>query len=226
MLRSFTVIDPHLVNLIRENPRYTKMTPEEFPGKFVSGRMMVKEATYVVDIANGPLPLYEPQPVALKAISSKEVLPNKVAQVEASRLNVEEMALVIKRFKTALKGHKEYPNKNKSKGKRSCFKCGKSSHLLHNVPIMKITRDKKRKGRRKRRRTTERQRARLTSARSGTRTALHPTPMMRNLMRQPSISLPSFQTSITHASWLRRRRYVHEIPLSKLLLVMKNLTMM
>jgi hypothetical protein len=29
MLKSFTVIDPHLVNLIRENPRYTKMTPEE-----------------------------------------------------------------------------------------------------------------------------------------------------------------------------------------------------
>jgi hypothetical protein len=28
MLTSFTVIDPHLVNLIRENPRYTKMTPE------------------------------------------------------------------------------------------------------------------------------------------------------------------------------------------------------
>jgi hypothetical protein len=44
MLRSFTVIDPHLVNLIRENPRYTKMTPEEILGKFVSGRMMVKEA--------------------------------------------------------------------------------------------------------------------------------------------------------------------------------------
>jgi hypothetical protein len=44
MLRSFTVIDPHLVNLIRENPRYTKMTPEEILGKFVSRRMMVKEA--------------------------------------------------------------------------------------------------------------------------------------------------------------------------------------
>jgi hypothetical protein len=28
MLRSFTVLDPHLVNSIRENPRYTKMTPE------------------------------------------------------------------------------------------------------------------------------------------------------------------------------------------------------
>jgi hypothetical protein len=48
MLRSFTVIDPHLVNLIRENPRYTKMTPEEILRKFMSGRMMVKEARYVM----------------------------------------------------------------------------------------------------------------------------------------------------------------------------------
>ena len=37
MLRSFTVLDPHLVNSIRENPRYTKMTPEEILEKFVSG---------------------------------------------------------------------------------------------------------------------------------------------------------------------------------------------
>jgi hypothetical protein len=47
MLRSFTVIDPHLVNFIRENPRYTKMSPEEILGKIVSGCMMVKEARYV-----------------------------------------------------------------------------------------------------------------------------------------------------------------------------------
>jgi hypothetical protein len=56
MLRSFTVIDPHLVNLIRENPRYTKMTPEEILGKFVSGRMMVKEARYVDDALTAPCP--------------------------------------------------------------------------------------------------------------------------------------------------------------------------
>jgi hypothetical protein len=37
MLRSFTILDPHLVNSVRENPRYTKMTPEEILGKFVSG---------------------------------------------------------------------------------------------------------------------------------------------------------------------------------------------
>jgi hypothetical protein len=56
MLRSFTIIDPHLVNLICENPRYTKMSPEEILGKFVSEHMMVKEARYVNDIANRPLP--------------------------------------------------------------------------------------------------------------------------------------------------------------------------
>jgi hypothetical protein len=134
MLRSFTIIDPHLVNLIRENPRYTKMTPEKILGKFVSGRMMVKEARYVDDIANGLLPVYELQPVALKATSSKEALPNKVAQVEAAGLNEDEMALVIKRFKTTLKGRKEYPNKNKSKGKCSCFKCGKSGHFIAQCP--------------------------------------------------------------------------------------------
>jgi hypothetical protein len=130
MLRSFTVIDPHLVNLIRENPMYTKMTPEEILRKFVSRRMMVKEARYVDDIANEPLPIYESRLVALKATTSKEGLPNKVAQVEAAGLNEDEMALVIKRFKIALKGRKEYPNKNKSKGKHSCFKCGKSGHFI------------------------------------------------------------------------------------------------
>jgi hypothetical protein len=134
MLRSFTVINPHLVNLIRENPRYTKMTPEEILGKFVSGHMMVKEARYVDDALNGPMPIYEPQPVALKATSSKEALPSKVAQVEAAGLNESEMTLIIKRFKTALKGRKEYPNKNKTRGKHSCFKCGKIDHFIANCP--------------------------------------------------------------------------------------------
>jgi hypothetical protein len=134
MLRSFTVIDPHLVNFIRENPRYTKMTPEEILGKFVSGCMMVKEARYVDDALNGPLPIYEPQLVALKATSSREALPSKVAQVETARLNEDEMVLIIKRFKTTLKGRKEYLNKNKSRGKRSCFKYGKTGHFIAQCP--------------------------------------------------------------------------------------------
>jgi hypothetical protein len=59
VVRLILLLTPHLINLIRENPRYTKMTPEEILGKFVSGRMMVKEARYVDDTLNGPLPIYE-----------------------------------------------------------------------------------------------------------------------------------------------------------------------
>src|SRR6187455_1120340 len=132
MLRSFSVLDPHLVNNVRENPRYTKMTPEEILGKFVSGRMMIKEARYVDDALNGPI--NEPQPLALKATRGKGTLPSKVAQIEAAGLNDEEMALIIKRFKTTLKGRKGQPSKTKTKGKRSCFKCGKLGHFIANCP--------------------------------------------------------------------------------------------
>jgi vacuolar-type H+-ATPase subunit I/STV1 len=58
-----------------------------------------------------------------------------------------------------------------------------------------MTRDKKRKGRKRRKRTIERQWATLTSARSGTQTALHPTPTMRDLLLPPSTSPPSSPTS-------------------------------
>jgi hypothetical protein len=57
-----------------------------------------------------------------------------VAQVEAAGLNEDEMTLIIKRFKTALKGRKEHPNKSKAKGKHSCFKCGKTGHFIANCP--------------------------------------------------------------------------------------------
>jgi hypothetical protein len=57
-----------------------------------------------------------------------------VAQVEAAGLNEDEMALIIKRFKTALKGRREHHNKSKTKGKRSCFKCGKIGHFIANCP--------------------------------------------------------------------------------------------
>jgi hypothetical protein len=104
---------------------------------------MIKEARYVDDALNGPI--HEPQTVALKATRSREALPSKVAQVEAAGLNEEEMALIIKRFKTALKGRKEHPNKSKTKGKRSCFKCGKVGHFIANCPDNDSDQDQEKK---------------------------------------------------------------------------------
>jgi hypothetical protein len=63
---------------------------------------------------------------------SKEALSSKVTQVEVDDHNDEEMALVIKRFKTALKGCKDFSNKGKSRGKHTWFKCGKIGHFIEN----------------------------------------------------------------------------------------------
>jgi hypothetical protein len=54
--------------------------------------------------------------------------------VESAGLNEDEMVLIIKRFKTALKRRKEYPNKNNLRGKRSCLKCDKSGHFIAQCP--------------------------------------------------------------------------------------------
>jgi hypothetical protein len=200
MLRSFTVRDPHLVNNIRENPRYTKMTLEEILGKFASGRMMIKEARYVDDALNGPI--QEPQTIALKATRSKEALPSKVAQVEAVGLNDEEMALIIKRFKTALRGRKEHPNKMALSAHAS--NVVRLVILSLTVLIMIVTRNKGTRG--KRRKLTRRLRARHTLERSGTRIVRRPTPTMKDSPPPPSTSRPSSPTSITPASWQGKRR--------------------
>jgi hypothetical protein len=204
MLRSFTVLDPHLVNSIRENPRYIKMTPEEILGKFVSGRMMIKEARYVDEALNGPI--YEPQTVALKATSSRETLPSKVAQVEAAGLNEDEMALIIKRFKTALKGRKEHPNKSKTKEKRSCFKCGKIGHFIANCSNNDSDQEQGKSGKWEKKKTYKKAKGEATLERSGIRIAPRLTPTMKDSSPQPSTSRLSSPTSITHASWQRRRR--------------------
>jgi hypothetical protein len=154
MLRSFTVIDPHHVNLIRENPRYTKMTPEEILGKFVSGRIMVKEARYVDDALNGPLLVYEPQPVALKATSSKrryQVRWHKWRLLASTKMR---WRLSSSASRPHLKDARSTPTRTKLGESAPASNALRLVILLLNVPIMKMTRDKKDMRRRKRRRTT------------------------------------------------------------------------
>jgi hypothetical protein len=159
-------------------------------------------ARYVDDALNGPI--QEPQTIALKAMRSKEALPSKVAQVEAARLNDEEMTLIIKRFKTALRGRKEHPNKTKTKGKRSCSNVVRLVILSLTVPIMIVTRNKGTRG--KRRRLTRRLRARHTLERSGTQIVRRSTPTTKDSPPPPSTSRPSSPTNITPASWQGKGR--------------------
>jgi hypothetical protein len=226
MLRSFTVIDPHLVNLIRENPRYTKITPEEILGKFVSGRMMVMEVRYVDDALNGPLPVYEPQPVALKATSSREALPSKAAQVEAVGLNEDEMALIIKRFKTVLKGHKEYPNKNKTRGKRSCFKCGKTGHFIAQCPDNDNDQEQERHGKKEKKKNYRKAKGEAHLGKEWDSDCSSSDFDDEGLAASAFDKSSLFPTNAILALWLRKRRYAYEIPPSTLLLAMRNHLMM
>jgi hypothetical protein len=225
MSRSFTVIDPHLVNLIRENPMYTKMAAEEILGKFVSGRMMVKEARYVNDIANRHLPLYEPQPIALKATISTETLPNMMMQVEATGLNVEEMVLVIKRFKTALKGRKDYPNKNISRGKRSCFKCGKTGHFISQCPDNDNDQVQDTKGNKDKKKFYRNTKGEAHIGKEWDSDCSSSNSDDEGLAASAFDKSSLFSTSIKFASWQKRIRYVTAIPLSIPLLVMKIVMM-
>jgi hypothetical protein len=149
-------------------------------------------------------------------MANKEALSNKVSQIEAAGLNEDEMVLVIKCFKTALKGRKDYPNKNKSRGSVHASSVVSPVILLINVSIMKMTRTETRKERRKIS-SIEIRRVRCTSTRNGTQTALL---LTRDLLALPATSPPSSPMSITLASWQKRRRYAHMIPPSTLPLVM------
>jgi hypothetical protein len=115
------------------------------------------------------------------------------------------------------------------------IKQGESVHALNAVrlvtlfqidPIMIVTRDKKRAGRRRKIRTTGRQRERRTLERNETQTAPLPTLTTKDLLSQPSTNPHSSQTNAIHVLWPRRKRYVFGTHPSILHLVMKNPPMM
>ena len=89
------------------------------------------------------------------------------------------MTLIIKGFKTSLMGHKEYPNKNKSKGKRSYFKCGKSSHFIAQCPNNDNDHEKKGKKERKKNYREVKGEAHI-GKKNGTLTVFHLTPTMKD----------------------------------------------
>jgi hypothetical protein len=100
--------------------------------------------------------------------------------VEATELSEDEMALIIKCFKTALKGHKECPNKNKSKGKRSYFKYGKSGHFIAQCPDNDNDQAQEKKGKKERKKNYRTAKGEVHIGKNGTLTVLHPTSTMKD----------------------------------------------
>jgi hypothetical protein len=147
ILRSLVILNPTQVQLIRGDPRYKLMSPEEVIGKFVSFELMIKGSKKIIEQGASSTP--EMQPVAFKATEEKkEESTSSRLPIDASKLDNEEMALIIKSFRQILKQRrgKDY----KPRSKKVCYKCGKPSHFIAKCPLSSDSdRDNDKKGRRK-----------------------------------------------------------------------------
>jgi hypothetical protein len=134
ILRSLVFHNPTQVQLIRGDPRYKLMSPEEVIGKFVSFELMIKGSKQIVNLEQGATSTPEVQPVAFKTTEEKkEESTSSRLPIDASKLDNEEMALIIKSFRQILKQRrgKDY----KARSKRVCYKCGKLDHFIAKCPM-------------------------------------------------------------------------------------------
>jgi hypothetical protein len=109
------------------------MSPEKVIGKFVSFELMIKDSKHIVNLEQGATSTPEVQPVTFKTTEEeKESTPSRLP-IDASKLNNEEMTLIIKSFSQILKQRrgKDY----KSRSKKVCYRCGKSGHFIAKCPI-------------------------------------------------------------------------------------------
>jgi hypothetical protein len=103
ILRSLVFRNPTQVQLIRGDPKYKLMSPEEVIGKFVSFELMTKGSKQIVNLEQGDTSTPEVQPVAFKATEKKEESTSSRLPIDASKLDNEEMVLIIKSFRQILK---------------------------------------------------------------------------------------------------------------------------
>jgi hypothetical protein len=147
ILRSLVFLNPTQVQLIRGDPRYKLMSLEEVIGKFVSFELMIKGFKQIIE--RGATSTLEVQPITFKATEEKkEESTSSRLPIDASKLDNEEMTLIIKSFHQILKQRrgKDY----KPRSKKVCYKCGNPSHFIAKYPLSSDSdRGDDKKGRRK-----------------------------------------------------------------------------
>jgi hypothetical protein len=125
------------------------MSPEEVIGKFVSFELMIKDSKHIVNLEQGATSTLEVQLVAFKATEEeKKESTSSRLPIDASKLDNEEMALIIKSFRQILKQRRRKDYKPRSK--RVFYRCGKSGHFSAKCPISSESdRDEDKKGKKK-----------------------------------------------------------------------------
>jgi hypothetical protein len=131
ILRSLVFLNPTQVQLIRGDPRYKLMSPEKVIGNFVSFELMIKGSKQIIERDATSTP--EVQPVAFKATEEKTKSTPSRLPIDATKLDNEEMTLIIKSFRQILKQRKGRDYKPRSK--KVCYKCGKPDHFIAKCPL-------------------------------------------------------------------------------------------
>jgi hypothetical protein len=127
ILRSLVFLNSTQVQLIRGDPGYKLMSLEEVIGKFVSFELMIKGSKQIIE--RGATSTPKVQPIAFKVTEEKkEESTSSRLPIDASKLDNEEMSLIIKSFRQILKQRKGRDYKPRSK--KVCYKCGKPSHFI------------------------------------------------------------------------------------------------
>jgi hypothetical protein len=150
ILRYLVFRNPTQVQLICGDPRYKQMSPEEVISKFVSFELMIKDSKHIVNLEQGATSTPEVQLVAFKTTEEKKEEPTSTSRlpIDASKLDNEEMTLIIKSFRQILKQRKGKDYKPHSK--RVCYRCGKSGHFIAKCPYTSDSdRDDDKKGKKK-----------------------------------------------------------------------------
>jgi hypothetical protein len=123
-----------LRSLVFRNPTRVQLIRGEVIGKFVSFELMIKGSKQIVNLEQGGTSTPEVQPVAFKVTEeNKEESTSSRLPIDASKLDNEEMALIIKSVCQILKQRKGKDYKPRSK--RVCYKCGKPGHFIAKCPM-------------------------------------------------------------------------------------------
>jgi hypothetical protein len=160
----------------------------------------------------------EAQPVAFKATKEKkeESTPSRLP-IDASKLDNEDIALIIKSFRQILKQRKGKDYKPCSKW--VCYRCGKSGHFIAKCPYTSDSdRDNDKKGNKKMEKKRYYNKKKGGEAHMGWNGTPTRAPQTPPSTRTPPTSLStkafSSPTSATNILWLRiaKRRYTLDIP--------------
>jgi hypothetical protein len=146
LLRAFAPKDKNLTQMIRRDPRYPKMTPNQLLGEILHQELVDQEVEKSLTLKMG-------KSLALKASSSEVVeekpKPSKSKKEDTSDEGItnEETAFAIRKYKKFLKSRasRQGGDERKKKSQRKCYECGEYEHFIAECPKNKNKNEEEKK---------------------------------------------------------------------------------